>query len=110
MLVATTVTLLLVVVALGLALAPSSPPNASFAFEYDDTRSELRVTFTGGDEIPSSRLTVRDGNGTEVGNWSGDTVSTGETAVVDGASPEGTYSVVWQSPDDERIRLASWPE
>jgi len=80
------------------------PPRANFSFDYDG--SELTITHTAGDRIPSSELYVRGDGVSPTGRWdeiadgssSGPRVMAGDSITLD-ADPDYEVSLVWKSSD-----------
>ena len=109
------------------ATSPESAPETSVApvdavFEFDNSRTVLRIELAAGGPIPASALSIRSSDGTAV-PWpqlgstavaSGGTVKPGDTAVI-GASILGwpttvrrgeTIRVVHHTEEDVRVTLA----
>lgn len=112
--------LLLLVVIVGILLAAGygsvvtdrfvddETPRASFEFSYDRASERLTVTHAGGESVPGRQLVVRSGNRT-IGNFSAhETVTTGDTIVVEGVTRSKGVAVVWQR-QYRTIVLATWP-
>lgn len=91
-------------------VVPSEPrPEASFRFAYDASTETLVVTHYGGDNLDADRVRLVDQGFETVGNFStGETVSAGESATLEGVDADDSVYVLWATDDGEYVVLASW--
>lgn len=92
-------------VVLGIGTSSAETPQASLAFEYNDTAPELVISHDGGESLNGDNIIVRDNSGNEenIGE-----LSAGEQTTIDtnlNLDSGDRVSVVWQDPesDDETV-------
>ena len=75
-----------------------SAPQASFSFDFDG--SNVTITHEGGETLESSQITVDGDNSTPTGanNFTGDTISSGDSSEYSGINSGETIRVIWTNP------------
>jgi hypothetical protein len=76
-------------------------PQASFSFDFNDSNSSVTLTHEGGETLESSNIGVNGDNGTpdSANNFSGDTISAGNSSVYGSIDSGETIRVIWTNPN-----------
>jgi len=77
-----------------------SAPQASFSFDFNMTAGDVTITHEGGETLESSQITVEgdDGAPTGANDFTGSTISSGNSSTYGSINSGETIRVIWTNP------------